>query len=548
MQFLAKHAELGTYKTLVNQALSDLDEKNVLARIWEKDHTVWQPEPDEIANRLGWLTIAEKIREDIPRFEALRTSLLDAGYTDVLLLGMGGSSLAPEVFGKVFADAGPGLRVQILDSTYPGAVKAYEKQLDLTRTLFIVASKSGTTAETLSFFKYFYTLLVDQMGEAEAGQHFVAITDPGSKLAALGAELDFREIFLNDPNLGGRYSVLSYFGMVPAALTGLDVARLLECAAGMRAACGPDVPQEENPAAWLGVVMGDLAKAGRDKLTLIASPSVTPFVDWVEQLIAESTGKSGTGVLPVVREPLGEPSVYGDDRLFVYLQAAEEPEVSAALDALVEAGHPVVQIPLTDRYDLGAQFLLWELATAVAGARLGIQPFNQPNVEAAKRQAKRMIKAYRDTGSLPSAETTPLSIRTIRDFLARAEPGDYVTIQAYVQPKPETWDALQRLRLWIREQTHLATTLGYGPRYLHSTGQLHKGDGGNGLFIQFAAETQLSLPIPDLPGASEAALTFDVLIQAQANGDYEALKEADRRVIRYKVKGDTAHQIEALIT
>ncbi len=548
MQFLAKHAELSTYKTLVSEALSDLVEKNVLVRIWEKDHTVWEPEPDEIVNRLGWLNIAEKIREDIPRLETLRTSLLDAGYTDVLLLGMGGSSLAPDVFGKVFADAGPGLRVQILDSTHPGAVKAYEEQLDLTHTLFIVASKSGTTAETVSFFKYFYTLLVDQMGKAEAGQHFVAITDPGSKLAALGTELGFREIFLNNPNLGGRYSVLSYFGMVPAALTGLDVARLLECAAGMHAACGPDVPQEENPAAWLGVVMGELAKAGRDKLTLIASPSVTPFVDWVEQLIAESTGKSGTGILPVAHEPLGEPSVYGDDRLFVYLQAAEEPEVSVALDTLIEAEHPVVQIPLTDRYDLGAQFFLWELATAVAGARLGIQPFNQPNVEAAKKKAKRMIKAYRDTGSLPSAATTSLSIRTIRDFLARAEPGDYVAIQAYVQPKPEAWDALQRLRLWIREHTHLATTLGYGPRYLHSTGQLHKGDRGNGLFIQFAVETQLSLPIPDLPGAPEAALTFDVLIQAQANGDYEALKEADRRVIRYKVEGDIADQIEALIT
>ncbi len=547
MQLLAEHTDLGPYAEVVHHALSDLEERQIMARIWEKDHTVWAPQPEEIVNRLGWLDITEQVRADIPRLEALRDTLLDAGYTDVLLLGMGGSSLAPEVFGKVFADVGPGLRLQVLDSTEPGAVKAYEERLDLTRTFFIVASKSGGTVETLSFFKYFYHRLVDLMGAEDAGQHFVAITDPGSDLAALGTELGFRELFLNDPNIGGRYSVLSYFGMVPAVLTGLDVARLLDRADGMRAACGPDVALVKNPAAWLGVVMGELAKAGRDKLTLIASPAVLSFGDWAEQLLAESTGKEGTGILPVVREPLGDPSVYGDDRLFVALQTADEPEIEAALETLQEVGQPVVRIPLQDRYDLGAQYFLWEMATAVAGERLDIQPFNQPNVEAAKRQAKRMVKTFKETGALPPAETMPLSAGALQDFIAQSEPGDYVALQAYVEPNAETWEALQALRLWIRDQTHLATALGYGPRYLHSTGQLHKGDGGNGLFIQFTAESDAHVPIPDAPGASEASLTFGVLVKAQAQGDYEALREGDRRVIRFELEGDVAQQIAALV-
>ena len=547
MQLLMERAALGSYMGRVTKAVAELNAQNILPRIWEKDHTVWKPEPTEITNRLGWLDITAEIREDIPRFEALRDALLEAGYTDVLLLGMGGSSLAPEVFGKVFADVEPGLRVQVLDSTEPGAVKAYEEGLDLGRTLFIVASKSGSTVETISFFKYFYNRLVDVMGEEEAGQHCVAITDPGSNLAALGTELGFRELFLNNPNLGGRYSVLSYFGMVPAALTGLDVKKLLDRADEMRTACGPATSTEANLAAWLGAVMGELAQAGCDKLTLLASPSIVPFGDWAEQLIAESTGKDGTGILPVVREPLGDPGVYGDDRLFVYLQLTEDPEVDAKLETLIEAGHPVVRIPLKDRYDLGGQYFLWELATAVAGARLGIQPFNQPNVEAAKRQAKRMVKAYKEIGSLPPAVTMPLSTDTLRDFLAQARSGDYVALQVYVQPDQETWNALQALRLWIRNQTHLATTLGYGPRYLHSTGQLHKGDAGHGLFVQFTAEPEIPLRIPDEPGSPESSLTFGVLVQAQARGDYEALLEEDRRVVRFKLEGDIAAQIEALI-
>jgi hypothetical protein len=334
--------------------------------------------------------------------------------------------------------------------------------------------------------------------------------------------------------------------MVPAALTGLDVKKLLDRADEMRAACGPDVRAEENPAAWLGVVLGELAKVGRDKLTLITSPSILPFGDWAEQLIAESTGKAGTGILPVVREPLGGPAVYGDDRLFVYLQLTEAPEVEAGLETLIEAGHPVVRMSLEDRYDLGAQYFLWELATAVAGARLGIQPFNQPNVEAAKRQAKRMVKTFQETGALPPAEMAPLSLETVEDFLAQAESGEYVAIQAYVQPNPETWNALQALRCWIRDRTELATTLGYGPRYLHSTGQLHKGDAGHGLFIQFTGDPQVLVPIPAAPDTSESSVSFNVLMQAQARGDYEALQEEGRRVIRFKITGDVASQLKAL--
>ncbi|MGC9397563.1 MAG: glucose-6-phosphate isomerase [Anaerolineae bacterium] len=547
MHVLAKFTDLGFLTDLVSTALSELETQKTLPRIWEKDHTVWRPEPQEIANRLDWLTITEEIRTKLPRLEALRDSLLEAGYTDVLLLGMGGSSLAPEVFGKVFAEVAPGLRLQVLDSTEPRAVQAHEQQLDLRHTLFIVASKSGRTVETLSFFKYFYNRMVNLAGKEEAGEHFLAITDPGSKLATLSEELDFRECFLNNPNIGGRYSALSYFGLVPAALVGVDVARLLDQADDMRAACGPNVAPEENPAAWLGVALGELAKAGRDKLTLIVSPAIAPFGDWVEQLIAESTGKEGTGILPVVHEPLGDPAVYSDDRLFIHLRLGEDTETEKALQALVEAGHPVVRIPLEDRYDLGGQFFLWELATAVAGARLNIQPFNQPNVEAAKRQARRLIEVYEKEGALPTVvEATSPSPEALCNFLAQARPRDYVALQAYVPPTPETWAALQTLRLWIRDRLHLVTTLGYGPRYLHSTGQLHKGDGGNGLFIQFLAHSEAQVPIPNAPGTPEAALTFAVLVEAQAQGDYQALREAGRRVIHFRLHGDVPAQIRAL--
>jgi glucose-6-phosphate isomerase len=542
-----KSVSLGPLHATVEAALADLARHDIVSRIWEGDHTVWTSAPDEITNRLGWLTIIPPMREALPTIQGVVDDVRAEGYTHVLWMGMGGSSLAPDVFSRVFEPAEGYLDLAVLDSTDPAAVGRHAKTLDLARTLFVVATKSGTTAETRSFFKFFYNRCVAEMGAEAAGRHFVAVTDPGSKLAALGAELGFRHLFLNDPNIGGRFSVLSHFGLVAAALLGVDVGRLLDRAEAMATACGPDQAPVDNPGAWLGAVLGEAAQAGRDKVTFVASPSIASFGDWVEQLIAESTGKSGTGILPVVGAPVGAPGVYGDDRLFVYLYLVGEALYDPEVLALMEAGHPVVRLPLDDRYDLGAQFFLWEFATAVAGQRLGIQPFNQPNVEAAKRLAREMIAAYEEAGELPEGAAAPLDPAALRDILAQRQPGDYIAVQAFVPPSPAVDAALLALRLALRGRTGLAVTTGYGPRFLHSTGQLHKGDGGNGLFIQLTSDPVQDLPIPDAPGDEASAISFGVLKQAQALGDYRALEEADRRRVRFHLGTDVVGGIAKLI-
>ena len=383
---------LGDLETAVNQTKTRLSAENIIGRIWNHDYTVWQPDPEEITNRLGWLHLPQNMVEELDRIQTLVQSVKAEGYTNVLLLGMGGSSLAPEVFSKTFGPDAKGLHLEVCDSTHPDTILAYANQLDYARTLFIVSTKSGGTVETLSFFKYFYNQVAHSLGEAKAGKHFVAITDPGSKLEKLAATYKFRETFLNDPNIGGRYSVLSFFGLVPAALVEVNIKRLLERAASMTGSEGNEA------GASLGAIMGAGANNGRDKLTLITSPEIASFGDWVEQLVAESTGKNGKGILPVVSEPLGEPDVYGDDRLFVHLRLAGDETNTAALQALVAAGHPVVQIDLADKYDLGSQFFLWEMATAVAGHIMGIHPFDQPNVESAKKRATAMVNAYQEQG------------------------------------------------------------------------------------------------------------------------------------------------------
>jgi transaldolase/glucose-6-phosphate isomerase len=536
-------ASLGAYQARVDAAVTQMRDQQIVGRIWRHDHNVWKDEPDEIADRLGWLHIADAMQENVGRLEALAHDVRAEGITHVLLLGMGGSSLAPEVFARTFPGS---LQLAVLDSTDPAAVLAHAERLDPARTLFIVATKSGTTAETLSFFKFFYNRAEEALGADRVGDHFVAITDPGSRLAGLAADYGFRATFLNDPNIGGRYSALSYFGLVPAALIGVNVRLLLDRA--LNVACGSEscVAAEHNPGLWLGAILGELAGAGRDKLTLVLSPPLAGFGDWVEQLIAESTGKEGTGILPVVGEPLGPPAVYGDDRLFVYLRLEDDPTHDEVVQALAGAGQPVVYLRLRDLYDLGAQFFLWEMATAVAGHRLGIHPFNQPNVEAAKVLARDMIAEYRERGVLPTVTPAPLTAEALNEFLTQARAGDYVTIQAYVPPAPETSAALQSLRTRLRERLRLATTVGYGPRFLHSTGQLHKGDGGNGLFIQFTADDPRDAPIPDEAGSPASSITFGVLEAAQALGDRQALLDAGRRVIRFHLGADVAAGLESL--
>jgi hypothetical protein len=453
--------------------------------------------------------------------------------------------LAPELFGKVFAQA-RGLSLAVLDSTDPGAVLAQAERLDPTRTLFVVATKSGGTAETLSFFKFFYNWVVDALGTDRAGEYFVAITDPGSKLVDIAERYDFRAVFLNDPNIGGRFSVLSYFGLLPATLAGVDVARLLDRAMAMMRDCGPDVAATENPGAWLGAVLGELARSGRDKVTFAITPAVASFGDWVEQLIAESTGKEGVGILPVVGEPLGDVGIYGAGRLFVHLRLAGDETHDTGLAALKAAGHPVVRFDLRDVYDLGGQFFLWELATAVAGYRLSINPFNQPNVESAKVQARKMITKYKEEGALPAVESAPLTGEALKSFLAQANQGDYIVLQAYVRPTDETGAALAAMRLKLRDKLRLATAVGYGPRFLHSTGQLHKGDAGNGLFIQFTHDPPQDVAIPDEVGKPESSISFGVLIAAQALGDRQALLDNDRRVIRFHLGDDVVGGLNEL--
>ena len=527
-------ANLGLYQPAVDQARQQMRDEQIMGRIWAHDHTVWKLEPAEITNRLGWLHSAEVMSEQIGRLESLVQQVTADGYTHVLLLGMGGSSLAPQVFSQVFGNGQ--LQLAVLDSTDPGAVLFYQEKLDPAKTLFIVATKSGGTTETLSFFKFFYNRTAEVVGADRAGEHFIAITDPGSKLEKLAQTGRFRAVLLNNPNIGGRYSALSYFGLAPAALVGVDLETLLHRA---QTAAG-------NDGGRLGAIMGELARAGRDKITFIISSPIAPFGNWVEQLIAESTGKEGKGILPVVGEPVGRPGLYGDDRLFVYLGLEGDSTHDAAVQALEDAGHPVVRLRLKDRYDLGGQFFLWEMATAVACHRLGINPFDQPNVEAAKVLARQMVAEYTATGALPTGESTRPAAGVLSAFLAQARPGDYVVLQAFVQPCKETGAALLALRTQVRQRTRLATTTGYGPRFLHSTGQLHKGDAGNGLFIQFTAQCPRDAAIPDKAGAPDSSITFGVLKMAQALGDYQALLGAGRRVLRFHLGDDVVGGLKRL--
>jgi glucose-6-phosphate isomerase len=537
---------LGSYRKDVLRTIEKMAAECILGRIWDGDHTVWKPDPAEITNRLGWLSIAEAMRTEVARLEKLAGPLHDEGYRHALLLGMGGSSLAPQVFRRTFRVREGYLDLAVLDSTDPEAVLSFAEGLDPEKTLYLVATKSGGTVETLSFFKYFFNRVATAVGEGEAGRHFAAITDPGSKLADLAGQHRFRDTFLNNPDIGGRYSALSFFGLVPAALIGVDLPRLLDRATAQSAADRSFEAAAQSRSGRLGAVLGTLANAGRDKLTIVLSEKVASFGDWIEQLIAESTGKEGRGILPVVGEPLGPPQVYGQDRLFVHICLDGDADHDAALAALREAGHPVVRLNIKDLYDLGGQFFLWELATAVAGHLMDINPFDQPDVESAKVVARRMVAAYKKTGHVPREKSLPARAADLEAFLSQAAAGDYITLQAYLHPTPATDAALATLRLRLRDRYRLAATVGYGPRFLHSTGQLHKGDGGRGLFVQFTAEGSQDAPIPDRAGAGESSITFGVLKMAQALGDRRALQDSGRRVVTFHLGEDAVDRLEDL--
>lgn len=547
---------LGALAERVDAAGDALDRDNVVTRVWVRDHTVWRPKPREIVDRLAWLDAPERMSGEVDRLRAFAAGVRADGYTHAVVLGMGGSSLAPEVFGKVFG-APPahkglwtrgGLAVTALDTTDPGAVLICAGTHAPASTLYVVSTKSGTTVETLSLFKFFYNRATEILGAGRVGRHFVAITDPGSRLAELAQAHRFRETFLADPNVGGRYSALTHFGLVPAALVGVDLnlllGRALEATRNGRGAGRPG--PDRNRAACLGVTLAELARSGRDKVTFLTSPALASFADWAEQLLAESTGKDGTGLVPVVGEPVGHPAVYGTDRVFVYLRLGADQTHDAEADALEAAGHPVIRLHLGDLYDVGAQFFLWEFATAVAGWRLGVQPFDQPDVEAAKVLARSMVDAYRRDGRLPEPAPTlrqgDLQLygdapgrsvgEALRSFVAGGRPGAYVALQAYLKPCPGHDEGLRALQTRIRDATHLPTTVGYGPRFLHSTGQMHKGDAGRGLFVQLTCDDAQDAPIPDEVGSPVSSMTFGVLKRAQALGDGQALAERGRSVLR----------------
>jgi len=551
---------LGEYQDSIISALDTMRRENIIARIWAKDYTVWKPAPDEIANRLGWLDAPAETLEKINYIRATLELFTKGSINDVVLLGMGGSSLAAEVFNKIFGSAAGYPQLHIMDTTDPVLISQFTQRLDLEKALFLVSSKSGTTLEITSLFHYFYNLTMEKMGSS-ASRHFIFITDKGSSLEELSNKLSLQHVFLSDSNIGGRYSALSLPGIIPAAIIGVDVEILL-----LNAITAAQREKAENfsgelaaTGSVLGATLGTLAQKGRNKITFIMSDQWAPLGDWLEQLIAESTGKEGKGILPVLDEPLADPRFYGNDRLFVFFQDGAD-DNSQKVAGLVAAGHPVITIIPNDRYDLGGQMFIWEMATAVAGHILGIHPFDQPDVEATKKYARLIIDSYREHKGLnqeaPASTTIECSVfdeikgssanEALKNFLGQARAFDYVCLQVYLSPTTEVDKALQSLREKIFAKHGLAVTIGYGPRYLHSTGQLHKGDSGNGLFIQLTADDLLDIGIPDRIGVAGSTLTFGALKAAQAQGDWQALKDAGRRIIRFHWKANPAAGLKKL--
>jgi transaldolase/glucose-6-phosphate isomerase len=521
---------LGPAQRATDQRLADWDAAGFARRLWAKDHTLWAKEPAEISNRLGWLTLPEAMQAQAPAIAAFVQEARAVGFEHVVLLGMGGSSLAPEVFARTFGHTAGYPDLTVLDSTHPAAVRAVEKSVNLDRTLFVVSSKSGTTIEPNSFLNYFWARVAEK--SKTPGSHFVAITDPGTVLGKHAAARNFRRVFEALPDVGGRYSALTHFGLVPAALLGVDVAGFLQVASRMAQACA--MPAAKNPGLILGAALAELARAGRDKLTFITSPALALLPAWLEQLIAESTGKNGKGIVPVAGEPLGAPEQYAQDRVFVYLRAAQDADAGqvACLKTLEAVGHPVIRIEVGNTLDLGQEFFRWEVAVAAAGAALGIQPFDQPDVELAKTLARQAMAGASQGAAADApvlASDRAALQKAVADWLGKAKPGDYIALQAYLASNDSTDGALASLQKTLRDTMRLATTLGYGPRFLHSTGQLHKGGPNSGLFVQFLDEPSEPLAVP------ETGYTFAQLIQAQALGDFQALAQRGRRILRVQL-------------
>ncbi len=560
------HALPADLAAAVRAVLDDWRENKKVARLWARDASLWTG-ADE-ANWLGWLALPQTPEKDLHVLMAFAQEIRSEGFTHALVLGMGGSSMCPEVFSETFGRQ-PGFpALHILDSTDPAQVRACEAKIDLKKTLFIVASKSGSTLEPNIFKGYFYERVKETVGPSSAGKQFVAITDPGSKMQKVAERDGFRRIFFGVPGVGGRYSALSNFGLVPAAVMGLDVTPLLARAREMAAACAADIAPESNPGVELGAILGALGVRGRDKVTLITSPRILNFGAWLEQLLAESTGKNGKALIPVDRERLDEPARFGKDRIFVYLRLLSEPDPiqDGVVTALEEYGHPVVCVSLRDAYDLAAEFFRWEIATAVAGSILGVNPFDQPDVEASKIATRKLTAAYEASGALP-AESPLVSERGVQLFtsekysaelsqragsdrslagilrahVASLSAGDYFAVLAYIEMNAAHEERLQQIRHAVRNARRVASCLGFGPRFLHSTGQAYKGGPNTGVLLQITCDDQQDLRVPG------AKYTFGIVKAAQARGDFEVLVERNRRALRAHLGADVAAGLQTLL-
>ena len=549
----------------VKTSLADWKTNNKVARLWQKDSTLWTG-ADE-GKWLGWLSIVDEQFKEIANLKKLAAEIKKAKFRHAVLLGMGGSSLCVEVLRLTFGKFGGYPELHVLDSTDPAQVKAVEKKLDLKKTLCIVSSKSGSTLEPNIFKQYFYERIRQKVGDKEVGSHFIAVTDPGSKMEQVAKDGGFRHIFAGVPSIGGRYSALSHFGTVPGAIMGLDLSKFLKITHKMVKACGPATAPEKNPGVILGTILGVAANHGRDKITIFTSPGISDAGAWLEQLIAESTGKVGKGIIPVDREKIGKPSVYGNDRVFAYLRLAKENNraMDAAVTALEKAGHPVVRIVVGTKFDLGQEFFRWEIATATAGSIIGINTFNQPDVEASKIETRKLTGEYESTGKLPSEapffEDQGLKLfaddknaaflknnsnltEVLRAHLGRIGAGDYFALLGYIQMNDAHEKSLQAIRHQVRDAKKSATCLGFGPRFLHSTGQAYKGGPNSGVFLQITCDDAADIPVPG------QKYTFGIVKAAQARGDFSVLSDRDRRALRIhlgkNVKGDLAKLAKAI--
>jgi transaldolase/glucose-6-phosphate isomerase len=553
-----------SFEQAVEAALDELRANGTLRRLWRRDKSLWTGADED--QWLGWLDSADASLRHAGEYDAFAQEIKQDGFTDALLLGMGGSSLGPEALAGAFGAIAGRPRLRIVDSTDPAQVRAAESAVDLGRTLFIVSSKSGSTTEPNILKDYFFARVASRLRRDKAGRAFVAVTDPGSSLEKAAAADGFRRVFHGEPSIGGRYSVLSPFGLVPAAATGIDVRGFLEAALVLVRACGPDVTAADHPGARLGAALAVAARQGRDKVTMFTAPRLGDFGAWAEQLLAESTGKNGKGLIPVNGEPLGKPDVYGRDRFFIDVAFGGEtdPRHAVALTALAQAGHPVVRIVVESAAHIGQEFFRFEMATAIAGALLGINPFDQPDVEVSKVKTRELVRAFEDSGQLPS-ETAVVSGERMALFadprnaealrragagataeswlkahFASLREGDYAALLAFIARDAANENKLTAMRVAVRDRKQVATTVGFGPRFLHSTGQAYKGGPNTGVFLQITADDAADLAIPG-HGAS-----FGIVKAAQARGDFAVLAERGRRALRVHLKGDLASGLDAL--